>query len=195
MPPGARVSAGECAPEDPVDNYHAQMNGFLWLGVACTLLLVAAIVFDGLDDAFDALDVGPGWLSLPAVAAFLGAFGFGTGAFWGSLGPVALVPGVAAGLALGWGAVRLSQAAMHMPTDATETRAGLLGSLGRVVTPPAVGRYGEVLLTRPTGPVKIACTASAPLPVGTEVVVVDVTSSTLVTVEPFDDLGPHALDA
>ena len=171
------------------------MNGFLWLGVACTLLLVAAIVFDGLDDAFDALDIGPGWLSLPAVAGFLGAFGFGTGAFWDALGPLALVPGVAAGLALGWGAVWLSRAAMHMPTDATETQAGLLGSLGRVITTPATGRYGEVLLTRPTGPVKMACTASTPLPVGTEVVVVDVPSPTLVAVEPFDDVGLRALDA
>jgi hypothetical protein len=193
----AARAAIEPSGADGGGNYHAQMNGFLWLGVACAVLLVAAIVFDGLDDAFDALDVGPGWLSLPAVAAFLGAFGFGTGAFWDGLGPVALAPGVAAGLALGWGAVRLSQAAMHMPTDPTETQAGMLGSLGRVVTPPAVGRYGEVLLTRPTGPVKVACTASAPLPAGTEVVVVDVTSPTLVTVVPFDDvdeLDTRAID-
>ena len=164
------------------------MNGFLWLGVACTLLLVAAIVFDGLDEAFDALDVGPGWLSLPAIAAFCGAFGFGTGAFWDDLGPVAFVPGAAAGLALGWGALWLSSAALEMPTDPTETQAGLLGSLGRVITPPTVDRYGEVLLDRPTGPVKVACTATAPLPTGTEVVVVDVTSPTLVAVAPFDDI-------
>lgn len=170
------------------------MNGFLWLGVACTSLLVVAIVFDGISDAFDALDIGPAWFSLPAIAAFLGAFGFGTGAFADSLGPLAVVPGVAAGLALGWGAVRLSQVAMHMPTDTTESEARLLGSLGRVITPPAVGRYGEVMLSRPGGPLKMACSASAPLPVGTEVVVVDVVSSTLVTVAPLDDHGPHALD-
>lgn len=35
------------------------MNGFLWLGVACALLLVATIVFDGLDEAVDAFDFGP----------------------------------------------------------------------------------------------------------------------------------------
>lgn len=171
------------------------MNGFLWLGVACAGLLVVSIVFDGLDDVVDALDLGPGWLSLPVVAAFLGAFGFGAGAFWDGLGPLALVPGVVAGLALGWVAVRLGRAASGMRTDATETEAGLLGSLGRVVTPPTAHRYGEVLLDRPTGPVKVACTAGAPLPAGTEVVVVDVSSSTLVTVEPFGDLdvvAPHA---
>lgn len=171
------------------------MNGFLWLGVACSVLLVAAIVFDGLDDAVDALDLGPGWLSLPVIAAFLGAFGFGTGAFWGSIGPLALVPGIAAGLALGWGAVRLGHAAIHMPTDATETQADMLGSLGRVVTAPAVGRYGEVLITRPTGPVKVACTATDPIPVGTEVVVVDVSSPTLVAVAPFGELDTYAVDA
>ena len=175
--------------------YDASMNGFLWLGVACAVLLVAAIVFDGLDEAVDASDFGPDWLSLPVLAAFGGAFGFGTGAFWDALGPVALVPGVAAGLVLGWGAVRFGRAVMHMPTDATETQAGMLGSLGRVVTPPAADRYGEVLLTRPTGPVKVACTADAPLPIGTEVVVVDVSSPTLVVVAPFDDLDPRAVDA
>jgi hypothetical protein len=75
-----------------------------------------------------------------------------------------------------------------MPTDRTDTEADLLGSLGRIVTPPAAGRYGEVLLARPAGPVKVACIAAEALPAGTEVVVVDVSSSTLVTVEPFDQV-------
>lgn len=161
------------------------MNGFLWLGVACTLLLLVAVLVDGLD-FFDALDIGPGWLSLPAVFAFVAAFGYGTGAFADSLGGAAIVLGIAAGLVFGWGAVRLSRAAIHMPTDATETEAGLLGSLGRVVSAPAEGRYGDVLLHRPTGPVKVACTASTPIPAGTEVVVINVTSSTLVEVAPLD---------
>ena len=42
---------------------------------------------------------------------------------------------------------------------------------------------------------KVACTATVPLPVGTEVVVVDVASPTLVAVAPFDDPDAHALDA
>ena len=48
---------------------------------------------------------------------------------------------------------------------------------------------------RPAGPGKVACTADAPLPIGTEVVVVDVSSPTLVVVEPFDDLDVRAVDA
>jgi len=171
------------------------MNGFLWLGVACTALLIAAMVFDGLDEAFDALDFGPGWLELPVIAGFLAAFGFGTGAFFTALGPVALVPGLVAGVAFGWLAARLSSAVMNMPTGRTDTEVAMLGSLGRVVTSPEPGRYGEVMLARPAGPVKVACTASAPIPVGTEVVVVDVVSSTLVTVEPFDADGMGRLTA
>jgi hypothetical protein len=165
------------------------MNGFLWVGVACLGLLVAAIVFDGLDETFDALDLGPAWLSLPVLAAFLAAFGLAAGAFYDSLGAVAVAPGVVAGVGFGWLAARLTSAALNMPTDRTETEADLLGSLGRVVTPPAAGRYGEVLLDRPAGPVKVACIAADPLPAGTEVVVIDVTSSTLVTVQAFDAVG------
>lgn len=172
------------------------MNGFLWLGVACTLLLVVAVLVDGLD-VLDALDIGPGWFSLTTVLAFVAAFGYGTGAFADSLGTAAVVPGALAGLAFGLGALRLSRAVMHMPTDATETEAGLLGSLGRIVTAPADGRYGEVLLSRPTGPVKVACTAAAPIGTGTEVAVVDVTSSTLVEVAPLglDTPDTRVLDA
>jgi hypothetical protein len=84
-----------------------------------------------------------------------------------------------------------------MPTDATETAAGLLGSVGRVVTPPDAGRFGEVLLSRPTGPVKVACTADGPIHAGTEVVVIEVSSSTLVAVAPLglDTADAPALDA
>lgn len=164
------------------------MNGFLWVGVACVGLLLAAIVFDGIDESFDALDLGPDWLSLPVVAAFLAAFGLATGALYDPLGTAALAPGIAAGAGFGWLAFRLSRAAANMPTDRTDTEADLLGSLGRIITPPTVGRYGAVLLARPAGPVKVACIAAEPLPVGTEVVVVDVSSSTLVTVEPFDQV-------
>lgn len=169
------------------------MNGFLWLGVVCTALLVLAVVLDGLDDAFDALDLGPSWLSLPVLAAFGGAFGWVTGALVDPLGPVAAVAGAAAGVGFGVVTVRFTSAFTDMPTDHTEAEADLLGSLGRVVEAPEPGRYGAVLLTRPAGPVKVACMADVPLAVGTRIVVVDVSSSTLVTVEAFDAdaaLGP-----
>jgi hypothetical protein len=162
------------------------MNAFLWLGAGSTAVLVIAVLVGGVDDAFDALDVGPDWVSLPVVAGFLGAFGFVTGAAIGILGPAALALGVVAGVLFGLGAIRLSRSVIDMPTDPTDAAADLLASFGRIVTPPTPGRYGEVLLSRPAGPVKVACIADDHLTGGTEVVVVDVTSSTLVTVEAFD---------
>ncbi|WCO67220.1 hypothetical protein PO878_00600 [Iamia majanohamensis] len=169
------------------------MNAFLWVGLGCTAVLLVALVLDGLDDAFDALDLGPSWLSLPVLAAFGGAFGWVTGALVGALGPVAVVIGLVAGLVFGAATVRFSAFFSDMPTDHTETEADMLGSLGRVVEAPQAGRYGAALLSRPSGPVKVACTSEVTLAVGTPVVVVDVTSSTLVAVEPFDAdaaLGP-----
>jgi membrane-bound ClpP family serine protease len=169
------------------------VNGFLWLGLLCTVFLAVSVLLDGLDVSLDMLDFGPEWLSLPVVAAFLAAFGFGTGALVDSLGGLAVVPGIAAGVGFAGLAARLTAAAIRMPTDVTDSEAALVGSLGRVVTVPAPSRYGEVLLHRPSGPVKVACTASEPIAVGTEVVVVDVVSSTLVVVVPFDADDPSDL--
>lgn len=170
------------------------MNGFLWVGLISTGVLLVSLVFDGLGhafdsiDAFDSLEILDGdWLSLPVIAAFLGAFGFVTGALVDPLGSVALLAGLAAGVAFGFAAIKLARGFRDMPTDPTETEADLLASLGRIVIAPAPGRYGEVLLTRPTGPVKVACTAEEAITAGTAVVVVDVRSSTLVAVETFDD--------
>jgi len=159
------------------------VNTFLWIGVGSTLVLLVSIVVDSVDGMIDALDLGSGWLSLPAIAAFVAAFGFGAGALVEPLGAVAVVPGIAVGLAFGWLAVRLTSAATGLRTDPTDSEPAMLGSLGTVLTPPTPDRYGEVLLSRPAGPVKVACTAGHPLAPGTEIVVVDVTSSTLVTVE------------
>ena len=170
------------------------MNGFLWLGIISTAILLISLVFDGAGDMFDAFDAFDAfdflegdWLSLPAIAAFFGAFGFVTGALIDPLGPIAIVAGVAVGFLFAFGAIRLASSFRDMPTDPTETQASLLASLGRIVVAPAPGQYGEVLLYRPNGPLKVSCTADEALPAGTPVVVVDVRSSTLVTVEPFDD--------
>lgn len=162
------------------------MNGFLWVGIASTVVLLAAIVIDGLDEAIDIFELGPDWLSLPVLATLVGAFGFITGATIGVLGPAALVLGAIGGVAFAYGAVRFMRSVMSMRTDATETEADLLASFGRVVTAPNPDRYGAVLLDRPSGPLKVACRSEQEIPVGTEVVVVDVSSSTLVTVVPFD---------
>ena len=175
-------------PERPVASVGRNMNAFLWLGVASTVVLIASLVIDGTDGIFDALesfDVGGDWLSLPVLAAFFGAFGFGAGAFYDQLGLVAVLPGLAIGLVFAILAARLVRIVDGGPQDAPENEASLLGSIGRIVTVPTPTQLGEVLLKRANGPTKVACRASTSLPLGTEVVVVDVSSSTLVTVAPF----------
>ncbi len=162
------------------------MNGFLWLGVICAVVLIVGVVFDVADGLFDSFDLGPSWFSLPVVAAFLGAFGFGTGAFVGVVGALALVPGAVAGFAVAWLALRATAAARHMSTGVTDTESAMLGSLGRLVTPPTPERTGSVLLHRPTGPLRVACTGVAGLVAGDEVLVVGVESATLVHVESLD---------
>lgn len=164
------------------------MNAFLWLGVASTLVLIVSLVIDGTDGIFDLLDgfdVGGDWLSLPVLAAFFGAFGFGAGAFYASIGLVAVLPGLAIGAVFALLTTRLVRLVDGGPQDRPESAASMLGSLGRIVTVPGPGTYGEVLVQRANGPTKLACRAKHILPLGTEVVVVDVSSSTLVTVEPF----------
>jgi hypothetical protein len=162
------------------------MNGFLWLGVVSTAVLVLSIALDGFDLSFDALDLGGDWLSLPVVAAFLGALGFVAGATTGALGAVALLPGIAAGVAFGVAAVRLSTFIQGAEASGAERHEELLGTIGRLITPASSTAYGEVLLSRPNGPLKLACRAASPIAAGIEVVIVDVASSTLVTVEPFN---------
>lgn len=172
------------------------MNGFLWLGVICTLVLIVGVVFDSADGILDSVDLGPSWFSLPVVAAFLGAFGFGTGAFVGLSGAVALVPGTAAGVVVAWIALRLTRAARSMDTGVTETEEAMVGSLGRIVIAPTGERTGVVLLDRPTGPLRVACTADSPMSAGEEVLVVRVGSATLVHVESFAaNFGPPPHDS
>lgn len=160
------------------------MNIFLWIGVAATLLLIVAVVFDA--DLLDSLELGGDWLTLPVIAAFVAAFGFGAGAFYDRAGLGAAVPGVGAGILFGWGAYRLTRAAIHMPTGVTARDDDLVGSIGRVVTPNGEGFTGEVLVSRPAGPVKVAFRADVMLELGTEVVVVEVDSATRVLVTPLD---------
>ena len=117
------------------------MNVFLWLGVACTVVLLASLVFDATDgifDAFEALDVldAGDWLSLPVLAAFGGAFGFGAGAVYSSMGLAAVLPGLAIGLVFGYFTVRLVRTVQDSPADAAESHESMRGALAKVITSP-----------------------------------------------------------
>lgn len=136
-------------------------------------------------------DSGGFQLSLPAIAGFLGAFGFG--------GAIASVPlaghgalttlaaaliGLAAAVPMAWLAGRLVHAAMTMRTDRTPDSGDLLGATGVVVTPvPSGGDYGEVRIMIAGAPMKLNARADRPLDLGTRIFVVEVSSPTSVVVE------------
>jgi membrane protein implicated in regulation of membrane protease activity len=147
-------------------------------------------IFFVFDDVLDSILPESEWLSGPALAAFLAAFGIvgwmvqeGTSAaLW-----VALVGGTAAGLALGYLTFRLARALMNSPTDDAPTTARLVGSHGTVVTPVRAGGIGEVLIRSAGQPTKLTATADSDLEVGASVIVIEVLSDTKVNVERSDE--------
>jgi membrane protein implicated in regulation of membrane protease activity len=136
-------------------------------------------------------DADGGELSLPVIAGFLGALGFG-GAIGATLvggtGIVALVVGLVVGLVAAvptaFLAGKLVNAAMNMATDATLSSNDLLGTTGVVVTPVPDGGYGEVRLAVAGQQIKFNARAAEPLALGTRVFVIGVPSPTSVLVEP-----------
>lgn len=157
--------------------------GFVVVGMVGVALLGLSFLFD---DLLDAVLPGDGWLSTPVLGAFLTATGFGAALLAAGTGAgpgPALVGGVAAGLGLGWLALRFSRAMAGMATDATPTSADLVGRQGRVVTPVPAGGTGEVLVRLGGQPVKLAARSDETLPTGSDVVVVAVRSPTRVEVQ------------
>ena len=155
-------------------------------GVGLALLAVSLFLGDVLHFGHPDAD-GP--FSVPSVAGFVGAFGFG-GAIAASLtgtGLLALVAGLVAGVALAIpsavGTVALARAAARMRTDATPTRADLVGRLGVIVTPIPVPGFGEVRITIGGQPVKLNARSDRPVPLGARVFVIEAPSDTSVVVE------------
>jgi membrane protein implicated in regulation of membrane protease activity len=155
-------------------------------GLGVLVLAVSLFVGDVLHFGHPDLD-GP--FSVPAIAGFVGAFGFagaiaaeltGSGAMAWLTGAVV---GTVAAVPTAWLAMRMARAASHMRTDATPTRSDLLGQLGVVVTPIPVPGYGEVRITLGGQPVKLNASSDTPLPLGTRVFVVEAPSDTSVVVE------------
>jgi len=131
-------------------------------------------------------------LSMPVIAGFLGAFGFG-GAIVASLLPgrgattvaVAVVVGLLAAIPTGWLAGKLVNAAINMSTDATLTSNDLIGAMGVVITPVPAGGYGEVRLAIAGQYIKFNARSDEPLALGARVFVISVPSPTSVLVEPL----------
>lgn len=155
------------------------------------MLLVGFVLDDFLDGVFDVLDFdGGGLLSVPVVGAFLGAFGVGglliDNVTDGSA-PASLAGGGAAGLVLGFLAFKLSKSFIDMPTDATLTSGDFMGESGRVITAITGGR-GEVMLSVGGAPQKLTARADVDIDRGSDVVVIEVLSSSSVRVIPLTEI-------
>lgn len=155
--------------------------GFLLIGGVGVLLLAAALL---LGDLFHIeLDSS---FSVPAVAGFVGAFGF-AGALGASLTGSTLLAaaiGLAAAIPIGWLVARMTRFLVNMATDGTLTAESLIGSQGIVVTRVPAGGYGEVRVMIGGQPLKLNAKADAPLAAGTAVFVIAApTESSVVVVE------------
>ncbi|MFG2038727.1 NfeD family protein [Dactylosporangium sp. NPDC048998] len=153
-------------------------------GVGVAVLALSLLIGDLLHFGHPDAD-GP--FSLPAVAGFIGAFGFAgaaVGALTGSDGPlVPAVAGLVAALPTAWIATRLARMAINMRTDATPTQRDMIGTTGVVVTPILSNGFGEVRISLGGQPVKLNARADRPIPLGARVLVVQATSPTSVIVE------------
>jgi membrane protein implicated in regulation of membrane protease activity len=155
-------------------------------GIGVVLLAVSLFLGDVLHLGHPDMD-GP--FSVPSVAGFVGAFGFG-GAIAASIlggGVVSVIVGVVAGVIIAVpsaiGTVALARAAERMRTDATPTRSDLVGRIGVVVTPIPQQGYGEVRISMGGQPVKLNAKSDQPVALGARVFVVEAPSDTSVVVE------------
>lgn len=166
------------------------MTVFLVIGIVGTALVVLSLVFgEVFEGAFDSLDIdaGSGIFSAPVIGAFLAAGGFGGVLVMSStnLGLVAgLFGGGAAGLVMGTLALLMTRSLMRMPTDAPVRLGDVIGKAATVVTRIPEGGLGEVSLVHLGQRMKLNARAQVPVPAGTKVVIIAVTSPSSVLVEP-----------
>jgi membrane protein implicated in regulation of membrane protease activity len=158
---------------------------FLVIGGVGVLILALSVLVGDLFHFGHPDAAGP--FSVPAVAGFIGAFGFAgaaVGAVTGADGlllPVA--GGVVAAVPTAWLATRLARLALNMRTDATPTQHDMIGTTGVVVTPITGNGFGEVRISLAGQPLKVSARADRPIALGARVFVVEATSPTSVIVE------------
>ncbi|MBV1852207.1 hypothetical protein [Catellatospora tritici] len=159
---------------------------FLVIG-AMGIVLAAVAMLGG-----DLLDLGDGFVSTELVASFVGGFGFAAAILnelvGGDVGLIAVLAlGLAAAIPIAVLTGLLANRLGDMPTDATPTRADLVGTRGVVVTPVPAGGYGEVRIRIGGQPVKLGARADRPVPLGMKVLVVEALSDTSVYVRELPE--------
>lgn len=163
--------------------------GFIGLGV----LLLSVVIGDLFDVSghFDGV-LDSDIFSTAAVASFLGAFGFAGYVAHAVVGPLwlAIVIGLAVGLAVGYGAIRLTRSLQRdgdTPSLNTSTMVGLPATV--ISTIPTQG-YGEIRINVGGQPLKINARSHLEIPQGTEVWVSGVLSATAVEVRSTQEIEP-----
>ena len=160
---------------------------FLFIGgLGLALLAVSLLLGDVLHLGHPDAD-GP--FSVPSVAGFVGAFGFG-GAIVAALtggGLLSLVAGLVTGIVIAIpsaiGTMALARMASRMRTDGTPTRSDLVGRLGVIVTPIPAQGYGEVRVSIGGQPMKLNARSDKAVALGARVFVIEAPSDTSVVVE------------
>lgn len=151
-------------------------------GIGILLLLITLVLGDVLDGV---LDFGGDLISGPALAAFLGAFGFGGALALGagaSMG-VAIAVGLAVGALLGAGAGFVS-AQLHKGGDESNVRtASLVGRDASVVTAIPESGFGTVSIVAAGHITSLNARAQEAIPAGTPVIISAVLSPTSVAVQ------------
>lgn len=172
-----------------LDGSLVQGGVFLIIGIIGALLLVISVVLDGI---FEVFDFGDGPLSLTTIAAFTAIFGFasfamvGAGASATVAGVVGAVAGIAGG-AIAWWLSRLIRSAESNTSVSSDE---LIGDEASVVLAIPENGLGEVALVRHGERVSLSATASAPIPRGARVRVVQILTATSVVVEPAEAQTP-----
>lgn len=171
------------------------MTIFLVIGAIGIGILLFSLILGDLLGHFD-LDLGvldSDLFSTASIAGFLGALGFGgaatlqiTNLLW-----LALVVGVCAGVAFGWGAVKLSRFLKGSERSDAFSTQHLVGSDAIVITDIPADGYGEIRLSIRGHVTKLNASAPHAIPAGTEVWVSGVLSPTAVEVSPtIPELAP-----
>lgn len=162
------------------------MTTFLTIGaIGVVLLLVALVLGDHMDGAFDALGGGD-WFTGASLAGFLGGLGFGGAIALDLTGSVGLATAVGAafGLLLGalaaWAVIKLR----HIGDASTPSQRSLIGLSGIVITDIPVNGYGEIRVINAGHLTKLSARCDLPVPAGTEVWISESLSATAVRVEP-----------
>lgn len=161
------------------------MTAFLVVGaLGVVLLLVALLLGDVLDGAFEGLSAG---FFTEALAGFLGALGFGGAIALSVTGStsVAVVVGLVLGVLLGWLAARASRFLHGTGETDTVRTSDMVEKIGTVVSAIPEDGFGVVSISVGGHLTRLNARSSVAVPAGTQVSVTQVISPTAVQVEPL----------